>query len=553
MNLKLQAVLLSVFFANSAFTAPSIPSELLQDSLVYCTSVSGFSFNPQKADIGTNMNVVTEQIYDKLIEFDSETNSFKPALAERFEVSEDGLELTFYLRPNVAFHQTKWFSPTRFLNAEDVLFSLNRVLDRESADLPELAKVESDDKNLKQTELANELAKRTHFSYFDSLDLKNRVEDLYSPNEQVVVIRLTHSDSSFLSHLASQFAVILSKEYALQLNADENMAQLDLLPVGTGVYQLERYEQNDYVRLKPHPNYWGEKAKINNMIVDFSTTATGRMAKFLNGECDISAFPEPSQLQQLSDEKGYLIERPGANLAYLAFNFDRPIGQDIALRRYISRSINRERLAKQLFYGIADVPNKVLPDVFSNEENPSSYPYFPPAEKVVKRLDKPLVMWVLDEKQIYNLHPLKMAEMIRYDLAKAGIDVEVKAVSRAYLAQRMEAENTDYDMILSGWLASNLDPDSFLSPILACQAKNSVTNIANWCHLEFDQILANARLAEGKEERSDYYRKAQGVLEAELPIFPLVNVKRILVVNNDVENVKISPFGQTTLSEMRLK
>ncbi len=62
-----------------------------------------------------------------------------------------------------------------------------------------------------------------------------------------------------LAHLASQYAVILSKEYALQLNADDNLVQLDLLPVGTGVYQLESYENNDYVRLKPNMNYWGKK------------------------------------------------------------------------------------------------------------------------------------------------------------------------------------------------------------------------------------------------------------------------------------------------------
>lgn len=170
-----------------------------------------------------------------------------------------------------------------------------------------------------------------------------------------------------------------------------------------------------------------------------------------------------------------------------------------------------------------------------------------------KRLEKPLVLWVLDEQQIYNLHPLKMAEMIRYDLVKSGIDVEVKAVSRAYLTQRMEAENTDYDMILSGWLANNLEADSFLSPILACQAKNSVTNIANWCNQDFDHLLLSARLAENNEQRQLYYRQAQQFLETELPILPLINARRVLVVNNDVENVKISPFGQTKLSEMRLK
>ncbi|VEI46096.1 peptide ABC transporter substrate-binding protein [Actinobacillus equuli] len=89
------------------------------------------------------------------------------------------------------------------------------------------------------------------------------------------------ADNSVLAHLASQYAVILSKEYALQLNADENLAQLDLLPVGTGVYQLNDYVANEYVRLKPHNKYWGKKAHIPNMVIDVSTNSAGRIANIL--------------------------------------------------------------------------------------------------------------------------------------------------------------------------------------------------------------------------------------------------------------------------------
>lgn len=552
MKLRLQAVLFGCFFANSmAIAAPSIPAELLQDSLVYCTNVSGFSFNPQKADVSTNMNVVTEQIYDKLLEFDSKNNRLKPALAERFEVSDDGLEITFYLRKKVAFHQTKWFTPTRFLNAEDVLFSLNRVIGKENRDLPELIREESGENYRQQSALARELAERAHFPFFESIDLKNKIESISAIDNYRVRIRLTKPDSSFLSHLASQFAVILSKEYALQLNADENMAMLDLLPVGTGVYQLESYVQNDYVRLKPNPNYWGEKAHIRNMIVDFSTSGTGRMAKFLNGECDVAAFPEPSQIQILNDEKGYLLERAGANLAYLAFNFDRAIGHDIRLRKRISQAINRQRLAQMLFYGRAEVPQQVVPSALFESQNSDDYMYI--QHNGEKFTETPLSLWVVDEKRVYSPNPLKMAEMIRFDLAQAGIMVKVKTVSRAYLTQKMEEGAADYDMILSGWLANNFEPDSFLSPLLVCQAKNSVTNLSNWCSDEFDQLLENARLTEDRHLRDLFYGQIQRLLAEQLPLFPLLNAQRLLVVNNDVTQVNISSFGQVKLSEMRLK
>lgn len=61
------------------------------------------------------------------------------------------------------------------------------------------------------------------------------------------------------------------------------------------------------------------------MVVDFSTEATGRMAKFLNNECDVVAFPEPSQLSVLNNRQ--LISSKGANLVYLAFNMQRVLGR----------------------------------------------------------------------------------------------------------------------------------------------------------------------------------------------------------------------------------
>ncbi|KIE91311.1 putative peptide ABC transporter substrate-binding protein [Actinobacillus pleuropneumoniae] len=245
----------------TAYSAPRIPQALLDNSLIYCTSVSGFSFNPQKADVGTNMNVVTEQIYDKLFEFDAATNSLKPKLVESYQISEDGKVITLKLRRKVAFHATEWFTPTRPFNAEDVVFSLNRMI----GNVEELPALDFNEDGQREAFHQNQYyayqfkANLAHYPYFESIALKNKIERISAVNDYTVKIHLVSPDQSVLAHLASQYAVILSKEYALQLNADENLAQLDLLPVGTGVYQLSNYVQNEYVRLKPHPKYWAKK------------------------------------------------------------------------------------------------------------------------------------------------------------------------------------------------------------------------------------------------------------------------------------------------------
>lgn len=571
------AVIFSVFFANlginsTAYAAPTIPQELLANSLVYCTTSSGFSFNPQKSDVSSNMNVVTEQIYDKLVEFNPKKNRLEPALAESYSMSDDGLAITLHLRKNVSFHHTAWFTPTRKLNAEDVVFSLKRMIGQESG-LPDVKnEPESALHHQRQSYIYQKTAGQIYFPYFESVDLANKIVSIEALSNDTVRIQLARPDSSLLAHLASQYAVILSKEYALQLIADDNLVQLDLLPVGTGVYQLENYENNNYVRLTPHTNYWGKKAYIQNMVVDFSTEATGRMAKFLNNECDVVAFPEPSQLSILHNQKS--ISSQGANLAYLAFNMQREIGKDLALRQRIASGINRQRIAENLFYGTAEVADNLLPTVLWPKKNRGSYPYQPhhnPEPQAVEKQEniannpserkkdgtalypiRRLTLWVIDEKRVYNPHPLKMAEMIRSDLATQNIDIEIRSVSRAYLVQQLANKSADYDLILGGWLANNLDPNSFLDALLSCKSAETVTNLSNWCNEDFDFWLQTARLSADPASAHLLYEFAQKLLEEQLPILPLINANRVLVIKDGLENAEISPFGQVKLSALRL-
>ncbi|QLB21529.1 peptide ABC transporter substrate-binding protein [Vespertiliibacter pulmonis] len=545
------------FFGSSsiAYSAPKIPIELHNNSLVYCTSSADFSLNPQRAEAGSNMNVVTEQIYDKLVKFDPIHHKLQPALAERFEISADGLNVIFYLRKNVSFQHTPWFTPTRKLNADDVVFSLRRMMGSR-LELAELTPTEQE--SIERYQINQAVADGTHFPFFDSTRLKNRIENIVALDPYRVEITLNAPYPTLLEHLASQYAVILSKEYALQLNADENLLQIDRLPVGTGPYQVESYIQNDYIRLIPNSNYWGEKALIANMIIDFSTSATGRMAKFLNGECDISAFPEPSQLSILPKLSSILHENVGANLAFLAFNFQRTQMQNLTLRQYIARSINRERLAQLLFYRIADVAQNVLPQALLLETNPNGYIYQPTSlnqveiRKILAGSNR-LNLWVVDEERAYNPHPLKMAELIRSDLAKVGIELNVRQVSRAYLVQQLEKNQADYDLILGGWLANNDDLDSFLFPILSCEVQKSVTNLSNWCNPQFDALLKQAQLSDNWTEKKERYHQVQQFLQNELPILPLVNARRILIANPNLQNVEISPFGQVNLSKIKRK
>ena len=544
------------FMVNTVVAAPRVPEELTDNGLIYCTHASGFSFNPQTSDAGTSMNVVTEQIYNKLFEI-SNTAIPTPILAQSYSISPDGKIITIYLRKGIKFHHTDWFKPTRDFNADDVVFSLNRVLGYETY-LPTLEQSAVDYKN-PQYRIFHEQAKKVRFPYFESIKLNQKIESVKALNPHTVQITLFKPDASILSHLASQYAIIFSQEYAVQLNADDNLVQLDLLPVGTGPYKVKNYFRNQYVRLEKNEDYWKKDAKIKNIIIDLSTDRTGRLVKFFNGECQIASYPEVSQLGLLkeNDKRYYVKSAEGMNLAYLAFNFQNAVIQDEQVRRAIAQAINRQRIIKAIYHNTATVANNIIPNIsWASSVNTPDFAYdFNPSEakKVLQDKRLHLNMWVLNEEQVYNPAPLKTAELIKEDLNNVGVNVTIRSVTRTFLIDQLNKKSENYDMILTGWLAGNLDPDSFMRPILSCNAASEMTNLSNWCDEDFDQLMDKALDSPNLWERAHVYNQAQELILSKLPIVPLANMKRVLVVNSRVRHIEMNPFGSLNFSTLSLR
>ncbi|VEJ09450.1 extracellular solute-binding protein [Actinobacillus delphinicola] len=542
--------------------APRIPAEVLNNGLVYCASNTGLSFNPQSAEDGTSMNIVTAQIYNRLFAIKKNSDKVMPELATGYSMSADGKTLLIYLRHHVKFQQTPWFTPTRNFNADDVVFSLNRMLGRTLDSAHPTSKI------LRklgyypglQINIYHQQAKKIRFPYFQSIKLNEKIQSIDAIGKYTVRIRLYTPDYSILSHLASQYAIIFSQEYATQLDADDNLSNLDIFPVGTGPYQLNSFFRNQYVRLVRNKHYWGKKAKIKNVVIDLSNNQSGRMLKFLNNECQIAATPELSQLEILEQSRGrnyYLHEAESMNLAYLAFNFHKDLMQDERIRRAISQAINRKRIVNALYYGNASVANHLIPNTswaFQPDVHPFDYGYDPvQARKILAPLHLTLNLWVINEEHVYNPSPISMAEIIQYDLNKAGVNVKIRYITRPFLNQHLEDDTADYDLILTGWLSNNLDPDNFMHPILSCSTQNDVTNLSHWCNADFEYKLKQALLSNKTAQRATFYNQAQDIVLNKLPIIPIANVKRILVVKDRVRGLNSMSYGNIQFSALALK
>ena len=536
MRLKLSSCLAALgLLCSQAIAAPQSQTparaDIRDSGFVYCVNGRVNTFNPQKAGSGLIVDTLAAQIYDRLLDVDPYTYRLVPELADRWEVLDYGATYRFHLRPNVSFQTTQWFKPTRLLNADDVVFTFQRVFNRHHP-----------------WHSINGSA----FPYFDSLQFADSVESVRKLDNHTVEFRLTRPDASFLWHLATHYAPVMSAEYAAQLTQQGKQEQLDRLPVGTGPFQLADYQAGQYIRLQRHPKFWRGVPLMPQVVIDLGSGGTGRLSKLLTGECDVLAWPAASQLTILRDDPRLrLTLRPGMNIAYLAFNTHKPPLDNPAVRHALSLAINNQRLMQSIYYGTAETAASILPRASWAYDDEAKITEYNPAKArrrlLALGLDKLMLhLWVPTSSQAWNPSPLKTAELIQSDMAQIGVKVVIVPVEGRY--QEAQLMDMNHDLTLSGWATDSNDPDSFFRPLLSCAAIDSQTNLTHWCHREFDNVLRKALDSQQLSSRIDAYDEAQKILAQELPVLPLASSLRLQAYRYDIKGLVLSPFGNASFA-----
>lgn len=511
--------------------ANDVPADIRQNGFIYCVNGIVTTFNPQLASSGLIIDPLGAQLYDRLLDVDPFTYRLIPELASRWEVLDNGATYRLYLRKDVKFQTTPWFTPTRNMNADDVVFSFSRMF---------------------ETSNPYHFINGGRYPYFDSLQFASSVESIKKLNNYTVEFRLKSPDASFLWHLATHYAPVLSAEYADELSASNRQEMIDWRPVGTGPFSFDDYQAGQFVRLLRNKDYWKGEPRMEEVVVDMGAGGTGRISKLLTGECDVLAYPAASQLKVLRDDPRLRISmRSGMNIAYLAFNTSKPPLDQLKVRQAISYAINNERLMQSIYYGTAETASSILPRASWAFDNQTKVTDYNPelAKQMLQEmgLEKlKLELWVPVSSQSYNPSPLKMAELIQADLAQVGIVMSIRSVEGRF--QENQLMDRSHDMTLAGWTTDSNDPDSFFRPLLSCAAIGSQTNLSHWCDSKFDDVLHKALLTQELADRIDYYHQAQQILAEELPILPLAYSLRLQAYRFDMKGLVISAFGNTSFA-----
>lgn len=498
----------------------------LPSGLVYCSEGNPESFNPQLVTSGTTIDATSHQIYSRLIDYDTQSGTLVPALATSWTMSDDGLSYRFTLRENVQFQHSSRFTPSRTFNADDVLFSFNRIID---------------------TQHPYHFVSRTGYPFFQSIGFAKQVKRIEKINEYEVVFYLTRKDASFLSNLATDFAIILSDEYAQQQLALGQPENVDHFAIGTGPFTLVQYAKNEYIRYRRNPDFWGEPANVDMLVFDITPKSTTRLAKLITGDCSVSALPKASELAVMKQHEELNIEsQPGLNVAFWAFNTQKPPLDDVRVRRALAYAVDKQDILRAVYQNTAIEATGILPPAsWAYENNKRVDDYNPQKardllqEAGIKNLI--IDIWAMPVARAYNPNALKTAELIQSDLANIGVKVNIISYDWSVFTQRLSRD--EYDSVLIGWNADNSDPDNFFTPLLSCSAMQSNNNRSRWCNPEFDALLNSAREIADQAERKVIYQQAEAFLADQVPLLSFAHAKRVVLKRHDISNMQLTPFG----------
>ncbi|MEN9543427.1 MAG: hypothetical protein RLZZ598_260, partial [Pseudomonadota bacterium] len=443
---------------------------------------------------------------------------------------------TFHLRNGVKFHSSDSFKPSREFNAEDVLFSFDRMLNKENA---------------------FHKAAPASYQYAQDMGLPANVAKIEAPDPLTVRFTLKQVDAAFLANVAMEFASIQSAEYGAQLLKAGQAGEINNKPIGTGPFVFRRYEKDAQIRYTANADYWRGKAQIDNLIFAITKDSAVRMQKLKAGECQVSAYPKPAEVELIKkDPKLKLLTLEGLNVGYLTLNVKHPPFDKLEVRRAINLAIDRKTLVDAVYQGAGVVArNPLPPSMWSYNKNLPQWDYDPvQAKALLARAGFPngfeTTLWALPVQRPYNPNGQQAAELIQADLAKVGIKARIVKYEWAEYIKRGKAGESDIGMF--GWNGDNGDPDNFLGNLLSCAAIGG-SNAGQWCNKEFDDLVIKGRRTIPIAERTRIYEKAQEVFRHEAPWVPIAHARVFTPMSMQVEGFKMSPFGTTQFHGVSLK
>ncbi len=483
------------------------------------------SLDPHGA-AGSGQNAILPYLFDTLVYRDVD-NTFKPYLAERWEVTPDGKEITFHLRKGVIFHDGT------ALDAQAVVFTFERFKEK-GIKSPLAAGIE-------------------------------QIEKIEALNTQAVHFILKHPSSTFFSTLSMPYAGILSPTAARKMQGAFGQA-----PVGSGPFRFGEWRSGVSITLERNPDYhWGIETLqnkgaplINKAVFKILPDATTQLSALQTGEIDVLFVNQPEHVRKveaLADVQHFAVQLN--SLVYVNFQCQKAPLDDVRVRQALAHAIQKEDILKAALDGVGETafapltPN--LPG-FSKDLKQYEREYDPSQTQALlkqagfvqkgsygwERDGMPLELTLLTSTRAPNP---AIATMLQSQFKAVGVTVEIQQMDATAVIEA--ATYGKFDLLL--WRYDWNDAD--VLNVYLSSSRIGSTNRAFYSNPALDALLSQAMREMDDEARKALYFEAQKIILEEAPWQPLYVPKDVLVVRNRVQNLSIGYMGRIWLNDALVK
>lgn len=509
-------------------------------TLVVCTEASPDYLNPQFSEANTAYDV-SSQIYERLVAVERGGSKLLPGLAESWELSADGLQLTFHLRGGVKWQANRLFKPTREMNADDVVYSFRRMMDPKDP----YAKVGGVD-----------------YAFFGSIIQANldRVEKV---DDRTVRLVLKKPQAALLGALSVDPMSIFSAEYAEQMLKAGTPERTVDMPVGTGPFQLTSYQKDATIRFRAFEEYWGRTlyperaAQVRDLVFSITPDAGVRFAKIKSGECQIARYPNPGDLPALRADPNIALESGTiADQSFLAFNQQKTPFGDRRVREALVYGTNIAAIIDAVYQGTGTQTAAQIPPTLWGHSDIRPRPYDPArAKALLAEAGFPdgfeTTLWAIPVVRAYMPNGRRAAELIQADWAKIGVKARIVTYEWGEYLKRARAG--EHDIAMLGYTWDYPDPSQILQLGWSCDGVKSGSNRARWCNREYSDLMDKANEVSDQGERTKMYLRMQDIFQEDVGGMLFANAKAFTPVRKTVSGYRIHFFGGQPFSGVSLK
>ena len=523
-------------------------------TLVFGAAGDPKMFDPAFASDGETFRVA-RQMHEGLLGNELGGTDPVPELAEDWEVSEDGLEYTFALREGVTFHDGTDF------NAEAVCFNFDRWYNFEG---------------LAQSPSATPYYQDVFGGFASTPDTPSIYESCEASDENTAVIRLTRVTSKFPSALALPAFSIQSPTALEEYDADNVSGSEDALtyseyalehPTGTGPFKFQEWDRgNGEVTIVRNDDYWGEQAKLDEIIFRTISDGNTRRQELQAGSIDGYDFVAPADYDTLGEDGAQVLVRDPFNILYLGFNAGgvagtaaNPALQDPRVRQAIIHAIDRETIVNSLLPTGAEVATQFMPPTVDGyAQDVPTYDYdVDRARQLLAEAGATgttlKFFYPTDVSRPYMPDPGALFQVINQNLIDAGFTVEPTALPWNPDYLNAVQAGLQHDIHLLGWTGDYNDAYNFIGTFFGPKADGLAK--AEFGAFNAPEIFA--ALEEGDAEpdeanRTESYEEANRLIMEYLPGVPISHSPPALVVSERVQGLEPSPLTAEVFSTVSL-